>query len=141
MATWFDDTAVLDGLLDIIRQGSTQVWLIEAYTQGDDYNTVFSNIVADADSPLTVGDFSASQAAGAGVGREMDFLGAAGTATKDSTLHDTPGGAGTGLHIALTNGTDTIYAVTDETSNQPIVDLNPVTFPAFTIRTLQPTQI
>ena len=137
MATYFDDTAVLDGLLDIIRQGSLQVWLIEAYAQGDPYATVAGNVVADADSAITVGDFSASQAAGAGVGREMDFLGAAGTASATSTLHAT----GDGLHIALTNGTDTIYAVTDETSNQPIVSGNPVTFPSFTLRTLQPTQI
>jgi len=137
MATYFDDTAVLDGLLDIIRQGSTQVWLIEAYSQGDSFAVVQGNVVADADSAITTGDFSASQAAGAGVGREMDFLGAAGTASATSTLHAT----GEGLHIALTNGTDTIYAVTDETSNQPIVSGNPVTFPSFTIRTLQPTQI
>ena len=139
MATWYNDTVVLDGLLDIIRQGSTQVWLIEAYSQGDPFATVQGNVVADADSVIGTGDFSTSSTAPGGTGydREMDFLGAAGTASATSTLHAT----GDGLHIALTNGTDTIYAVTDETSDQPIVQDNPVTFPAFTIRTLQPTTL
>jgi len=139
MATWYNDTVVLDGLLDVIRQGSTQVWLIEAYTQGDSYAIVPGNVVADADSAIGIGDFSTSTTApgGSGFDREMDFLGAAGTASATSTLHDT----NEGLHIALTNGVDTIYAVTDETSNQPIVIGNPVTFPSFTLRTLQPTQI
>lgn len=138
MATWYHDTVVLDALLDVIRQGTTQVWLIEAYSQGDDFATVQGNKVAEA-TGLGAGDFTTSTDApgGSGSDREMDFSGASGTATATSTLHDT----GEGLHIALTNGTNTIYAVTDETSNQPIVSGNPVTFPAFTLRTLQPTQI
>lgn len=114
MATWFDNSAsgVLDSLLDAIVTGaaSGKVLLISNYTQGDTYATVTTNELGDAD--ITGADFT-GPAAGGSFSRVLTFSGKTGTATATDA-------APTNLHIAITNGTDTVLCVTDETSDQAI---------------------
>ena len=127
MATWFDTTA-LDALLNEIKNNSVSVRLLDTYTQGDNFATVDANTIADA--AITSGDFTGPAANGNH--RRLTFSGKTGNATANSSVQQ--------LHIALCSA-DTVYAVTDETSDQPITSGNPVTFPTFYMQSSQPTQV
>lgn len=133
MATWFDNSAggTLDQTLSDISTRATRVILVHDYAQGEDYATVTGRALCTV--TISGADFGAI-ANGASNSREMQFLGASGTA---DTTNATP----TNLHIVLTNGADTIIAVTDEVSEQAIYSGNTVNFPAFTIGSRQPTQV
>lgn len=130
MATYYDQS-VLDALLNAIKNGCNtngKVVLISDYTQNDTWATVDGNILAEA--TITSGDFTGPTASG--VDQQLTFSGKAGTATAtDATPTD--------LHIALIDDS-IVYAVTNETSDQPINSGNPVTFPAFYMQASQPTQ-
>ena len=133
MATWFDNSAggVLDGLLDKISSQATRVMLISNYTQGDAYGTVTGNSLGEA--VISGADFS-GPSNGASNSRVLTFSGKSGTASATDP-------APTNLHIALTDGSSTVLAVTDETSDQAITSGNTLNFPSFTMSALQPTQV
>ena len=129
MAKWVN-SLVQDNGLNQIKNSATKMVLISAYTAGDSYATVNTNTVASV--TMTSADYTLAGAAGA----PRTLTVASGkTATATATASGTPD-----LHVAFTNGTDTVYWVTDETSNQPITSGNTVTFttgPVFTVN--QPT--
>lgn len=127
MATWFE-TSALDSLLSYIKTNATHVWLLDDYTQGQNYATVQGNKIGEA--AITSGDFTGPSASGNN--RTMDFNGKSGSATANSTLAD--------LHIAIVSGTE-VLAVTNETSKQSITNGNPITFPLFSMDVNQPTQV
>ena len=132
MPTFFDQSA-LDALLTEIATNSVKICLIDGYTQGDSYALVDAATIGSAVITAGVGGASFSSITSSGEDRTITFTGASGTAT------DTRG-AGAGLHIALTNNSSIVYAVTNETSDQAITTDNPLTFPSFTLTARQPTQ-
>lgn len=127
MATWFA-TAALDAELNHIKTSATSIRLLDTYSPGDNFATVSSNTIGTAS--ITGTDFSGPTASGNN--RVLTFSGKDGTATGNSSV-----GA---LHIAITSGSD-VLAVTDETSDQPITNGNPIVFPSFTMTANQPTQV
>lgn len=129
MATWYD-TSALDALLTAIRDGANEIRLLDTYSQGDNWSTVNTNTIGSA--AITAGDFTGPTAGGSN-SRELVFNGKGGTATANSSIKS--------LHIAIVNNGGTVYAVTNETSNQDITSGNPITFPAFTMTSEQPTQV
>ena len=131
MATFFDASS-LDLVLNDIKNSSDEVWLLDQYTQGDDWATVSANKIASATLSGAGADFTGPTASGNN--RAISFDGKlGGTANTDSTLAQ--------LHIALVDTVNsTIMACTDETSNQPITNGNTVDFPAFNMTMNQPTQ-
>lgn len=130
MAT-FHGFNVLDAGLDRIKNNAEEIWLLDTYSQNDDYSTVLGNKIASA--AIAVGDFT-GPVADATVNRKLTFTGKDGTASADSSV-----GA---LHMAIVDvvGTEVLW-VTDETSNQAITNLNPVTFPSFACFMNQPTGV
>lgn len=130
MATWLD-TSVLDVALDEIRQNAIRIHLIDAYTAGDNFTTVNGNTIGIA--TITTANFDATLTP-SGDDRAMDFNGASGTASQTV-------GAGQPLHLALTDNSGIVFAVTNETSDQAISSGNPITFPSWTITAKQPTQV
>jgi len=131
MATWYDTTA-LDALLNEIKTTCDEIWLLETYTEGQDWATVLSNKIGSA--AITSGDFTGPVASTAPLDRKLTFNGATGAASGDSS-------GSPDLHIAIVNTSGSkVLAVTDETSDQVINDLNPITFPSFFLETKQPTQ-
>ena len=129
MPAWLDNTAstgALDALLNVVKTNATNILLITSYTQGDDYSTVTGNAVADAS--ITSGDFTGPSPSG--FDRILTFNGASATASQ--------GAVGPDLHMAITNGSNTVLAVSDESTDQDIVSGNTVNFGTFEIRALQP---
>ncbi len=126
MAKWVDST-VLDNGLNQIKNNCTHMLLIKAYNPGESYATVVSNIVADV--TMTNGDYTLSSS---GSSRVLT------TAVGKSVNASANSGVSPDLHIAFTNGTNTVYWVTDETSNQVITAGNPVNFPQITYTNNQP---
>lgn len=132
MATWYD-TASLDALLNDIKglnAGTGEILLINGYTQGDSYATVTSNAIGNAS--IATADFSGP--ASSGNDRVLTFSGATGVATQTVL-------AGQPLHLAITDGTSRVLAVTDETSDQAVTSGNTLNFPTFTMTAKQPTQV
>lgn len=120
-------TSVLDGGLDAIA-GATKMLLLKTYLAADPYATVVANAVASQN--MVAGDFSKSGADGAA--RVLTVAAKSGVpATANS-------GATPDLHIAFTNGVDTVLLVTDETTDQEIVSGNTVNFPELTYTSSQP---
>lgn len=129
-AAYFDKASggVLDAGLSSISTRATKILLVSNYTLGEDYATVVGRSLGDA--TISGADFGAIS--DSGNDRQMTFNGKSGTATADDA-------APTDLHLVITNGTDTILCVTDETSNQAITNGNTLNFPSFTITMKQPT--
>jgi hypothetical protein len=127
MAKWVN-SSVLDNGLNQIKNNAIRMLLIKAYTAGDSYATVVSNIVASA--TMASGDFVITSS---GNDRVMT------TAAGKSATASTSSGASPDLHIAFTNNVDTVYWVTDETSNQVVTSGNTVNFPQVTYTSQQPT--
>lgn len=128
MAKWAS-TTVLDGGLNAIKTGATRMILVSAYTLNDTYATVVTNALATV--TMVNGDFTITGASGAA--RVLTV--AAKSATAGASAPGTPD-----LHIAFTNGVDTVLWVTDETSNQAIVSGNTINFPGtITYTSNQPT--
>lgn len=132
MPAWLDNTAVsgaLDAMLEVVRTNSTQIDLVTSYAQGEDYATVIGRSVASA--TINTGNFSGP--ADSGFNRILTFTGASATADGNASTPD--------LHMVLSNGSSTIYAVSDESTDQDIVSGNTVNFGSFEIRALQPTSV
>jgi hypothetical protein len=119
---------VLDGGLNGIKTVATQMILIKAYTVLDSYATVVSNTICAV--TMTSSDYTLSGADGAA--RVLTTAVKSGTASADS-------GATPDLHIAFTNGSNKVLWVTDETSDQVIIEDNTIAFPEITYTSNQPT--
>ena len=128
MAKWVR-SGVLDNGLNDIKTNATAMVLLKAYTAGDNYATVSSNIIASV--AMASGDYTLSGAAGAP--RVLTTAsGKSATATANS-------GATPNLHIGFTDGTANVIWVTDETSDQVVTSGNTVNFPQITYTANQPT--
>ena len=128
MAKWVN-SLVQDNGLNQIKNNAIRMLLIDDYTLGDSYATVVGNIVASA--TMTGTDFTLAGAAGAA----RTLTTASG---KSATASATTTGAND-LHFAFTNNVDTVYWVTDETSNQIVTTGNTVNFPQLVYTSNQPT--
>lgn len=126
MAKWVA-SSVLDNGLNQIKNSATAMLLIKAYSAGDSYATVLSNVLCTI--AMTSGDFTISSS---GSNRQLVTTSKSGTASASS-------GPTPNLHVAFTNGTDTVYWVTDESSDQVITSGNPISVPAITYVVNQPT--
>ena len=125
----FVATGVMDNGLSQISSNVNNMHVITAYTQGDSYAVVTGNSVCTI--AMTGVDFTL-QAQGT-YGRQIVVAAKSGTASASS-------GATPDLHIALVDSTtSTVYAVTDELSDQPITSGNPITVPTWNINANQPT--
>lgn len=127
MAAWAN-SLVLDGGLDYLKANADAILLIKNYTAGDVYNTVITNVLASA----TTASGEYTHAGAAGAARTLT------SASKTVTASASSAG-GDNLHIAFTNGTDTVLFVTNETSDQVVTAGNSVTIPAITYTSNQPT--
>lgn len=128
MPAWYG-TASLQALLDDIKTKVTTIHLLSSYSIGQDYATVTGNSIGSA-AITGAGNFTGPTPQGNDM--RLVFDGVGGTASASD-----PGGT---LHIALTSGTE-VLCVTEETSQQPITDLNPITFPTFYMQSSQPTVV
>lgn len=126
MAKWVR-SGVLDNGLNDIKTNATSMVLLKAYTAGDSYATVASNIIATA--AMTSGDYALSNS---GNNRVLTTSAKSATASANS-------GATPNLHIGFTDGTANVIWVTDETTDQVITSGNTVNFPAITYTSNQPT--
>lgn len=127
MSAWAN-SLVLDGGLDYLKANADAILLIKNYSAGDNYATVTGNILAAA----TTNSGEYTHAGAAGAARTLT------SASKNVTASASSVG-GDDLHIAFTNGTDTVLFVTNETSNQVVTSGNSVTIPAITYTSNQPT--
>lgn len=135
MATFFDNSGsgAMDQLLESIRTGVNEIRLLETYTQGDDWSTVNGNTISTV--AVTTGNFDTPQDAGT-LARRLTFTGA----SDPSSANGSTGSPN--LHIALVDsGSTKTVAVTNETSNQPITQGNPITYPSFFLQVSQPGQV
>lgn len=125
MAKYFHPD-VLDGGLNAVKTVATKMMLIKAYTLADSYATVIGNKVAEV--TMSSADFTL---ASSGNNRTLT------TATKSATA-TAIGGAGD-HHIAFTDGTGKVLAVTDETGEAAVAVSDTVNFPALVLTKTQPT--
>ncbi len=128
MAKWVRSGVLDDGLNDI-KTVATAMVLLKAYTAGDSYATVASNIIATV--TMASGDYTLSGAAGAP--RVLT------TASGKSATASANSGATPDLHIGFTDGAANVIWVTDETSDQVVTSGNTVNFPVLTYTSNQPT--
>lgn len=128
MANKFVSIAVLDGGLLALKNGATKMLLLKSYAVNDSYATVMAASVASVD--MVPGDFAITGAAGAS--RVVTV------AAKSLVPATASSGASPDLHIAFTDGVSEVFLVTDETSNQEIINGNDVNFPSITYTSSQP---
>lgn len=131
MAKWAN-AAVLDGGLNYIRDNASRMILINNYVAGDSYATVTGAALATV--TMTTGTASSDYVIStptATSNRQIATVTKSATATANSSTPD--------LHIAFTNGSNTVIWVTDETTNQQIVNGNTINFPAITYVSQQPS--
>lgn len=129
MAKWVSPE-FLDGGFTAFKANVNRMILLKAYTPGDTYATVnTTNNIAQV--AVATGDFPLSN--GASNSRVMTAAAKNGvTATADS-------GASPDLHIAFVDTVNSVvYWVTDETSNQVVINGNTVNFPSLTYTKTQP---
>jgi len=124
----FVHSDVLDGGLNAIKNAATHMLLIKAYTAGDSYATVVSNLLADV--TMVAGDYTITSS---GNNRVLT------TAAGKSATASAGSGASPNLHIAFTDGSAKVLWVTDETTDQVITSGNTVNFPQLTYTSNQPT--
>lgn len=127
MAKWANAT-VQDGGLSYVKNNAIRMILIKAYAAGDSYATVVANAVCTI-NPMAPGDMLIAGAAGAP--RVLTVAAKSGTASANS-------GATPDLHIALTDGVANVLLVTDEITDQSVLNGNTVNFPAWTYTIPQP---
>lgn len=127
----FSSSTFLDGGLTYLKTNGTKMLLLKAYTAGDSYATVVSNIIAEV--AMASGDYVITGAAGAD--RVLT------TAAGKSATASANSGAAPDLHIGFTNGTSEVIYVTDETSNQVVTAGNTVNYPQVTYTAKQPTAV
>lgn len=128
MAKWVRSGVLDDGLNDI-KTNATAMVLLKAYTAGDSYATVASNIIATV--TMASGDYTLAGSAGAP--RTLT------TASGKSATASANSGATPNLHIGFTDGTANVIWVTDETTDQVVTSGNTVNFPAIVYQANQPT--
>lgn len=129
MAKWAN-SATLDGGLNYIRDNATRMLLLNSYVTEQSYATVVGNALATV--VMTTGTASSDYTISSnGLNRQIVTTAKSTTATGNSSTPD--------LHIAFTNGSNTVIWVTDETTNQQIVSGNTINFPAITYTSQQPT--
>ena len=117
---------VLDNGPAYIKTNCNKVALLDAYTFGDSYATVISNLMAE--STMASGDFTLGTS-----GNDRTLTTAAGK--QDASAN--AGGAAS--HIAFVDTVNSkVLWVTEETSGQTIVLGNPVTFPSLVYTAKQP---
>ena len=128
MAKWQNDS-MLDAALNYVKNNATHELVLASYTPGDSYATVAATANVLADVTIDSADFT-GPADGDTSGRKLTV-----NAQNSVTIIYT----GTATHIALTNGTDTVYYVTSCTS-QSLTDndSNTVNFPAWDIELADP---
>lgn len=126
MAKWVHSD-VLDGGLNAIKNGATRMLLLSGYVAGDSY-AVVTAAALNAGVVMAAGDFTLGTS---GSNRTLT------TATKSQNA--SASSATPNLHIAFTDGTAKVLWVTDETSDQPITNGNPISFPALVYTSNQPT--
>lgn len=129
MAAKWVNSNVLDQGPNYIKTNATLMLLLNTYAFGDSYATVVAgnNIIASV--AMTGTDFVLSSS-----GNNRVLTTAAGKSAVAGNNTSTPD-----LHIAFTNGTDTVYWVTDETTDQAVTSGNTVNFPQLTYQSNQPT--
>ena len=117
---------VLDNGPTYIKTNCNKVALLDAYTFGDSYATVISNLMAEV--TMVSGDFTLGTS-----GNDRTLTTAAGK--QDASAN--AGGAAS--HIAFVDTVNSkVLWVTEETSGQTIVLGNPVTFPSLVYTAKQP---
>lgn len=117
---------VLDQGPNFIKTNCNKVILLDAYTFGDSYVTVLTNLLAEA--TMVSGDFTLGTS-----GNNRTLTTAAGK--QDASAN--AGGAAS--HIAFVDTVNSkVLWVTEETSGQTIVLGNPVTFPSLVYTAKQP---
>lgn len=117
---------VLDNGPQYIKSNCNLVVLLDAYTFGDSYATVTSNIMASA--AMVTGDFTLATS-----GNDRALTTAAG---KQDASADAGGPAS---HIAFLDTVNSrVLWVTEETTGQTVVVGNPVTFPSLVYTAKQP---
>lgn len=126
MAKWVR-SGVLDNGLNDIKNTATAMVLLKAYSAGDSYATVASNVICSV--TMASGDYTL---ANSGSNRTLTTATKSGTASAGS-------GAAPNLHIGFTDGSANVIWVTDETSDQVITSGNTVNFPAIVYTANQPT--
>lgn len=126
MAKWVR-AGVLDSGLNDIRNAATTMLLISNYVAGDSYAVVFGNRL-NAGVAMIPADYTL-----ASVGNNRTLTTASG-----KTANATASAAAPDLHIAFTDGAANVIWVTDEISNQPITNGNPLTLPALVYTNQQP---
>lgn len=117
---------VLDNGLNYIKTNCNKIVVIDAYTFGDSYATVVSNLLAEG--TMTSTDFT---------------LGTSGndrTLTTSASISDTAANAsGAASHFAYLDTVNSkVLWVTEETSGQTITAGNPVAFPSLVYTSKQP---
>ena len=118
---------VLDGSLNIVKTNCDSLVLVSAYTFGDSYATVTSNILASSSMSST--DFTLSTS-----GNDRLLT----SASKSVTVSANGGGAGNHWVFRDTINSKVLWA-TPEGSGQSFTSGNPVTFPAIVLTSSQPT--
>ena len=131
MPAWLDNSTdgALDSMLKVVLNQATNILLVTSYSQGEDYATVTGRSVANA--TINTGNFTGPAPSGNNL--ILTFTGASATASGSASTPD--------LHMVITNGSDTILAVSDESTDQDIVSGNTVNFGSFEIRALQPSSV
>lgn len=127
MAKWVR-SGVLDNGLNDIKNTATAMVLLKAYSAGDSYATVASNIIASV--TMTGTDYTL---ASSGSNRTLT------TASGKSATASANSGATPNLHVGFTDGSANVIWVTDETSDQVVTSGNTVNFPQFVYTANQPT--
>lgn len=127
MAKWASSATLQNGP-NYIKSNATKMVAIKAYTANDSYATVMGNAVAEAD--MVSGDYVFSNS---GANQLMT------TAAGKTGVASAGSGASPDLHYAFTNGSSTVYWVTDEPTDQVITAGNTVNFGQCTYTATQPT--
>lgn len=130
----FASASILDGGPDLFRTRAATVsrvrqQIIKAYTAGDSYATVQSNLCATVD--LVSADFTTAPS---GLNRVTTV------AAKSGVSITAGSGASPNLHIAIVDSVSSeVLYVTDETTDQVLTAGNQANIPAWTITISQPT--
>jgi hypothetical protein len=118
---------VLDNGPAYIAANAKEVLLVSSYTAGDSYATVQTNKVGKA--TISSADFAL---ASSGFNRKLTFAGKTGAASATVA-------AGNDLQFVFTDGAAKVLWAAQETSNMAVTSGNPLTFPALTYTSNQPT--
>ena len=128
MATKFINSLIFDNGLLYLKNQSTRLYLIKQYTFGDSFSTVHNNRIGYCDIAST--DFTISSNAN---NRRIVLNSNGKVATAEITV------PAPDLHFAVTNSSNAVYWVTDETTDQPFIQNNIIAFPvSLTYTIIQP---